>query len=163
MVGSTLRRPLEAERSTVRRRQVRRLRFAVLSASALVTSCFVPKPAFYRSIPEVTGLIVDASSPVEGATVWSLTSASSCAAPHSEIFRTATDGSFHIPARRRFRFGVFVTGGDPGQVWTICVRSPDHTEPAPSVAFSWGYEAPAEVEVRCDLALPDPCQQHILR
>ena len=121
---------------------MKHLRFAVLSASVLLTSCFVPKPEFYRSIPEVTGLIIDVSFAVEGATVWSLASASSCAAPHSEIFHTATDGSFHIPARRRFRLGVFVTGGDPDQFWTICVRSPDHPEAVSSVSFSWGYEAP---------------------
>ena len=123
----------------------------------------MPQPEFYRAIPEITGRVVDGSSPIEGATVWSLASASSCGAPHSNIFLSDRDGSFHIPARRRFRLGVFVTGGDPGRSWTICVRSPDHGEAASSATFSWGYEAPAKVGVHCDLALDSPCRQQILR
>ena len=91
------------------------MRYLLLVSVCLASSgCF---PYHYTTCPGVAGKVVNADThqPVAGAGVcFGRTNA-------TELARTAADGSFSIPARRRW--GIWIIPQDVFALqWTVCIR-----------------------------------------
>jgi hypothetical protein len=120
--------------------------------------CFVPRPQQYQRIPELRGIVVDAGTPIQGARVWYSEDQLSCRS-EAAVVLTGADGAFRVDGLQRFRLGTFITGGDPGLSWALCIQSPARTEVLRQAEVVMGYEAPRLIELRCDVANTELCQR----
>jgi hypothetical protein len=120
--------------------------------------CFVPRPEHYQRIPNLMGTVVDAGAPVQGARVWYSEDRASCQ-PASAGTRTGADGSFQLAGLEKFRLGVVVTGGDPGQSWSLCIQPSSRGEALRQTQFIMGHEAPKAFDLRCDISRPELCER----
>lgn len=118
----------------------------------------MPRPEHYQRIPDLTGIVADSGMPVQNAKVWYSEDRSSCESA-SAVTRTELDGSFQLAGLRKFRLGTFVTGGDPGLAWSVCIQLPTQGEVLRQAESVMGYEAPGAIDLRCDLSRSDVCER----
>lgn len=124
---------------------------------AVASGCFVPGPGSYQRIPEMHGVVLDSGTPARNVSVWSSES-HQCEDQPSIVAITGDDGSFHLPGLRRFRFGVVVTGGDPGFSWSLCIRPAGNRSALRWTKLVLGWQVPESMELRCDLTDVDVCR-----
>jgi hypothetical protein len=143
---------------SVRQTDMRPFRDSIAVLAAVSCGCFVPHPEYYQRVPELSGVVIDSGVPIKDAKVWYSEDQLSCESP-SPVSVTRADGSFRVAGLRKFRFGVVVTGGDPGVMWSLCIQPPASKEVRHQTEFVMGYEAPASITFRCDVSRQDLCER----
>lgn len=124
--------------------------------------CFVPRPEHYQRIPKIRGVVLKSRSPIQNARVWYSENWSSCES-HSAEALSESDGTFELIGLTKFRLGAFITGGDPGVHWALCIQPDANSEVLHYYESVMGYEAPFSMEYRCDVLTPQVCERTCIR